>query len=85
MDPLLHITAMRYLGDYRLALTFSDGVECEVDLKAFLNGEVFEPLKDARRFAQVYLDEEMRTIAWRNGADFAPTFLYEIGELVASA
>ena len=30
-----------YQGDYRLALTFSDGVHTVVDLEPLLHGEVF--------------------------------------------
>ncbi|MCC8370740.1 MAG: DUF2442 domain-containing protein [Rickettsia endosymbiont of Stiretrus anchorago] len=33
------------------------------------------PLKDKNLFARVTLDEELQTIAWSNGADFAPKFL----------
>ena len=36
-----------------------------------------EPLRDPRRFAQLYLDCELATIAWDHGADFAPEYLYE--------
>ncbi|WP_341792326.1 hypothetical protein [Rickettsia endosymbiont of Gonocerus acuteangulatus] len=38
-------------------------------------GSVFEPLKDKNLFARVTLDEELQTIVWSNGADFAPEFL----------
>jgi hypothetical protein len=39
-------------------------------------GEVFEPLQQLERFKTVYLDRELNTIRWENGADFAPEFLY---------
>lgn len=66
----------KYRGDYRIALKFADGVEGEVDLEAELWGDMFEPLKDKARFAEVVLDSELGTIVWPNGADFAPEFLY---------
>ena len=66
-----------YRGDYRVWLTFADGVEGEVDLKDELWGEMFEPLKDTLRFAAFALNRELGTIVWPNGADFAPEFLYE--------
>ena len=66
-----------YRGDYRVWLTFADGVEGEVDLKDELWGEMFEPLKDTLRFAGFALNRELGTIVWPNGADFAPEFLYE--------
>ena len=40
-------------------------------------GQKFEPLRDPQRFAQLYLDCELATIAWGHGADFASEYLYE--------
>jgi hypothetical protein len=67
----------KYLGDYRIWLKFTDGVEGEVDLESELWGEMFQPLKDKARFAELLLDKELETIVWPNGADFAPEFLYQ--------
>ncbi|PKM06827.1 MAG: DUF2442 domain-containing protein [Gammaproteobacteria bacterium HGW-Gammaproteobacteria-4] len=66
-----------YRGGYRIALKFADGVEGEIDLEAELWGDMFEPLKDKARFAEVVFDSELGTIVWPNGADFAPEFLYQ--------
>ena len=78
----LHVAGVTYLRDYRLSLEFNDGVVKEVDLKGELYGQVFEPLKDVDFFRQVALNPDIGTIEWPNGADFAPEFLYEIGEEV---
>jgi Protein of unknown function (DUF2442) len=67
----------KYQGDYRVWLKFADGVEGEVDFENELWGEVFEPLKQKDLFAQVSLNDELDTIVWPNGADFAPEFLYQ--------
>lgn len=83
--PLLHVTAVRPLGGYRLAVTFSDGTAREVDLRGELEGEVFEPLRDEAAFAEAFVDEETRTVAWPSGADLAPEFLYEVGREAVSA
>ena len=78
----LHVTSVRHLGGHRLAVTFTDGAEREVDLSDELYGEVFEPLRDEAAFAEAFVDEETRTVAWPNGADLAPEFLYEMGREV---
>lgn len=75
---MLHITDVRALSAARLWLRFDDGVEGEVDLAAELDGRVFEPLRDPAFFARVALDPDTRTVAWPNGADFAPEFLREL-------
>ena len=84
-SALLHVTSVRYLGGYRLAVTFTDGTEREVDLSDELHGDVFEPLRDEATFAEAFVDEETRTVAWPNGADLAPEFLYEVGKEVQAA
>lgn len=68
----------KYLSDYRIWLKFADGVEGEVDLASELWGEVFEPLKEKAYFATLSYDEELGTVVWPNGADFAPEFLYQM-------
>ncbi len=78
----LHVTKVTYLGDYRLRLTFNNGVVKEVDLKEELYGEVFEPLKDQSLFRQVAVNPNTNTIEWPNGADLAPEFLYKVGREV---
>lgn len=75
---MLRVTDVDYLGDYRLALTFSDGMTKEADLQPYLTGEVFSELLDKEKFIQFGLTR--MTIEWANGADLAPEFLYEIGK-----
>jgi hypothetical protein len=63
-------------GQYEIWLRFDDGTEGVLDLEAELWGEVFEPLRDPAEFRKLRLDEELGTVVWPNGADFAPEFLY---------
>jgi hypothetical protein len=74
---LARVTQAEYVRDYIIRVTFADGVEGEIDLRDELDGEVFEPLKDPARFKAFTVHPELHTIAWPNGADFAPEFLYE--------
>jgi len=71
------ITRAEARTEYKIWLRFEGGVEGEVDLEAELWGEVFEPLIDPREFRKLRLDEELGTVVWPNGADFAPEFLYQ--------
>ena len=79
----IHVEKLEYLEAYKLRLTFSDRVTQEIDLTEELYGEIFEPLKDIELFKQVFLNPETNTIEWANGADFAPEFLYDLGQTVS--
>ncbi len=74
-----------YVSDYKLILTFEDGSVKLADLGPYLDGEIFEPLKDVDYFKTVRLNSELDTIVWENGADMSPDFLYEIGVLITEA
>jgi hypothetical protein len=37
---------------------------------------MFEPLKDPDRFAEWFVDTELATIAWPNGAGLSSEYLY---------
>lgn len=69
------VIEVRHTGNYRVWLRFADGVEGEVDLERELWGEVFEPLRDRSRFAEVTVDGDLDTIVWPNGADISPDWL----------
>ncbi len=71
------VVEARYLGDYKVYLEFNDGRKGVVDLSDELYGDEMTPLRDRNRFSQVYLDKGLATLAWLDGQDFAPEFLYE--------
>jgi hypothetical protein len=64
-------------------LTFNDGVEQTIDFARWLEGPVFEPLKDVKFFQRFFL--EGGTVTWPNGADIAPETLYEQAKSVEAA
>ncbi len=73
---MIRVTDARHVRDYVVWLRFSDGTEGEIDLGRELHGEVFAPLRDIKLFRLVAVHPEWHTIAWPNGADFAPEFLH---------
>lgn len=78
MEKIVHVTEVRVLGGYRLLLSFEDGSSGEVDFSHEDWGGVFAPLADPTYFARVRLDDELGTIVWPNGADFAPETLHRL-------
>lgn len=73
---MLHVTKAEHVADYRVHLWFNDGTAGEVDLRNELTGPIFAPLQDAAYFRQFRL--EGNTLAWDNGADFAPEYLHQL-------
>ena len=71
----VHVVEARYVREHVVWLKFSDGAAGEIDLAGELYGPVFEPLQDSEKFKQFSI--EFHTLAWSNGADFAPEFLRE--------
>ncbi len=75
MGFLPSVTRAEYRGEYKIHLHFHDGVEKTVDFAQWLEGPIFEPLKDTGYFQRFFLDGG--TVSWPNGADIAPETLYE--------
>ena len=74
----LHVDEAYYLDEYRLKLKFNNNEIKEIDLKDELYGKIFQPLKRIDFFKDFFISTN--TIEWKNGADFAPEFLYKIGK-----
>ena len=64
---------------------FDDGSRRRVDLAPYLDGEMFEPLREIGLFRTARLDADIDTVVWGNGADMSPDFLYEIGDPIEGA
>ena len=73
---MVRIRSVETLEGFRVRLSLTDGSTREVDLGPYLNGPVFEPVRnDAALFRSVRVDEELGTIVWPNGADIDPDVL----------
>ena len=64
-----------YRGGFQIHLTFNDLSEGTVDFGQWLEGPVFEDLRDPICFGKFFIDGG--TVVWPNGADIAPETLYE--------
>ena len=78
---LIRVVDVDYIKDYIMDLKFSNGEIRRVNFLPLLNGNRKEELRDKSKFVQFGLNHW--TLEWYNGTDFAPDFLYRIGEKVA--
>lgn len=60
----LHVISLEYIGDYKIQVSFNNGIEGIADLENELYGEVFEPLEDIDNFKKIKVDPEIDTILW---------------------
>jgi hypothetical protein len=74
------IVAAVPLKPYVVRVIFADGQVRDVDIAPLLEGLVFAPLRDAAEFAQVRVDDETGTVAWRTGADLDPDVIYGLAK-----
>jgi hypothetical protein len=74
MTFLPSVVRAEYRDGFRIHLTFNDSSEATLDFRQWLDGPVFEPLKDASYFRRFFIDGG--TVVWPNGADIAPETLY---------
>ncbi len=78
VEAIVHVTQVEWLGGHRLLMEFDDGTSGEADFSDEVWSGVLAPLADPEYFGQVRLDEELGTIVWPNGADFAPETLHQL-------
>ena len=69
------VTHAKALPDYRLELTFDDGVTGTVDLSDLVGKGVFTLWRDRRAFEQVHIGSSGE-LAWGDRVDLCPDALY---------
>ena len=74
MTFLPSVVRAEYRSGFRIYLVFNDTSEGTIDFQPWLEGPVFEPLKNAQYFRRFFV--EGGTVVWPNGADIAPETLY---------
>jgi hypothetical protein len=82
MTFLPSVVRVEYRGAFRIHVVFNDNSEATLDFQQWLDGPVFEPLKNATYFRRFFIDGG--TVVWPNGADVAPETLYEAAQATRS-
>ena len=75
MSALPTVVRAKYEGGFRIRVGFDDDSEATLDFRRWLNGPVFEMVRDSAYFRLFFLDGG--TVTWPNGADIAPETLYD--------
>lgn len=75
MESLPIVVKAEHVEGYRIKVMFADGMNGVVNFEDWLEGPIFEPLRDPSYFARFYVDAG--TVVWPNGADVAPEAIYE--------
>jgi hypothetical protein len=76
MKFLPSVVRAEHRGGFQLHVVFNDGSENTIDFEQWLEGPMFEPLKNPDYFRRFFVDGG--TVVWPNGADVAPETLYEL-------
>jgi hypothetical protein len=74
-----NIENAKYQNDYKIFITFDDGIKGIVDLKSFLLNQdcgVFARLRDKEQFKNFTIDSHALT--WGDDLDLAPEFLHDL-------
>jgi hypothetical protein len=80
---MIYVTDARYVKNYQVALSFSNGEHAVIDLEydVFSDNRVpFQKLRDLSYFQTVQYDPDCVSICWANGVDFAPDYLYHLAQ-----
>ncbi len=76
--PILKISGVRPLDDYKMWVRFNTGEAKIFDFSPLLNTPAFAPLKDKEVFNSVYIDYGVTV--WLDGdIDIAPEYLFDNG------
>ena len=70
------ITEFSFLNDYHIFLRFASGHSGTIDLRPFLGKGIAKSLLEPENFKTLHI-EPGGGLAFANGYDFCPNFLYE--------
>ena len=74
---MIKLLTARYLGNFQVELTFSDGKECVFSGLDLLKkqGPLLDALRDEAYFQRLFIDAG--ALSWPNGLELSPSRLYE--------
>lgn len=74
---MIKVFKAHYLGNFQVALSFSDGRDGTFDGKVLLKrtGSLLAPLRDESYFQRLFIDSG--ALCWPNGLELSPARLYE--------
>jgi hypothetical protein len=78
MREMVRVADVHIVEGFSLLLTFTDGSQKTIDVSKYFRGPIFQEMRDdVALFRSVYVDHDMGTIVWPNGADLDPDVLYK--------
>lgn len=82
---MIKIIEARYLGNFQIALKFSDGKEGVFDGRSLLerSGSLLEPLRSENYFQRLFIDAG--ALCWPSGLELSPARLYEMCHIMETA
>lgn len=82
---MIKITRAKYLGDYQVELSFSDGMTGVFDGKSLIkrSGPLLKPLNDELFFQRFFVDSG--ALSWPHGLELSPAKLYQSCKLHKAA
>ncbi len=82
VHPIYRVQSFEIIGPYTLRVHFDDRTDQIINFEPVLAGELYGPLRNLSLFQQVWIDPEVHTLVWPNGADFDPAVLHNWPEHV---
>lgn len=81
---MIKVINARYLGNFKVTLNFSDGMEGTFDGRVLLerSGSLLEPLRSEIYFQRLFIDAG--ALCWPNGLELSPARLYETCRTLAT-
>ena len=82
---MIKVIETHYLGDFQIALNFSNGREGVFDGHALVQriGPLLEPLRTEDYFKRFFIDAG--ALSWPNGLELSPVRLYELCKTLEAA